>query len=170
VVRFQAGKQIRHGRRAAFDRIHVEVADKRVVAHHFAVNILSDDFLGQTQHAVRHGIVTSQNRFAHLVEKVAGAQAQLVAHIRHGRLDEMHARIAFMLAHENFKARLDALARGKTAHVVHVHIGTLRFRHGELAELEETVAWRGGQEIRIAAPRIEHQAVALLGRLDQRVL
>ncbi|MNT42301.1 hypothetical protein D3C72_1787180 [compost metagenome] len=82
----------------------------------------------------------------------------------------MHAGVAFVLAHEDFKARLDALARGETTHVVHVDIGTFRFRHGELAELEEAVARRGRQEIRVAAARIEHQTVALLGRLDQRIL
>ncbi|MCY1365751.1 hypothetical protein D9M69_526130 [compost metagenome] len=170
VVLAQAVEQVGHGGGAAFHRVHVELAHEGVGADHFLVDVLAHDDLGQAQHAVGHRVVAAQDGLAHLVDEVAGRQAQLVAHVGHGGLDEAHAGLALVRLGEELEARLDALALRKAAHVRHVDVRALGLGHGKEAELEEAMARGGGQKVRVAAAGVEHQAFTLSCDLDQRIL
>jgi len=169
VVGLQAGEQIGHGRRPAFQRVHVEVADEGVGANHFFMDVIADDDLAHHQHAVGHRVIAAKNRLAHFIDEVARIEPHLVANIRHRRFDETHAGNAFMLFGEQLEARLDPLSFRKAADMLHVHVGAFGFGHGKQAELEKTMAWRGRQEVGVATSSVQHQLVALGCTLHQGV-
>lgn len=77
-----------------------------------------------------------------------------------------------MLGREALEAALDAGDLGQPADaVLHVGIAEFRFCDGEQAEAEEGPSRQRRQEVRIAAPGIQHQPVFPAGgELDQLVL
>jgi hypothetical protein len=76
-----------------------------------------------------------------------------------------------VLGGEYFEPGFNAFAVRKTADVAGVNERPLRLAHHEQAELEKSVPGKRGEEIGIAATRIQQQAVALFGgEFDKRVL
>ncbi|OWG18384.1 hypothetical protein KDK82_1863 [Delftia sp. K82] len=168
----QALEDIGHGRRAALDREQVHRLGWHGAACHLAHDVLAHDLLAHGEHARRHGVVAAQDAVHHLVQEGGGVQPQLVAHIAQRLAQELHPLLVAVLGDKALEAPLDAVELGQPAHA-HRHVGVrqLRLRRREQPQPEEGPARRGRQEVGIATPRIEHEAVGLArGHLDQFVL